>query len=531
MTASGSAGWARAVASAWLAIVPGVLPATAGSAGSADTAYAARLSIDTGRPGALANALLLGSNVQWVDRGDELLARDGKTFNRAVLEAARQLRPTLLRYPGGSHSDLYRWRDGIGDRSRRPENEHFFSRRMQRVDMGTQEFLELCEELGAEPVFTVNVVTGSADEAADWVRWVNMREQRSRLTGRPLPKARYWEIGNEPYLRDDRQKRLWLSPLEYAERANRFIEAMRRADPSIRIGIPLRSDRIGGMPATPIPGFNETVLRNLTQPFDWVAVHNAYLPFMMDGPMSSADLYRAAMSASLVVEQDLAETAALLARLKPGRPVRIGITEYNALFTLGGRFDGLIDSPLGALYVADLLVTLAGIPDVLMANFWSLSGNWLFGATSQRGEPRAAHAVLAALRDVFAGRLLPIEIRGDGEFDTVRVGFVPEQRGVPSVTAFATVDRGAIRVAIVNKERSRIARLSVAFGATEVSAASVAALTAADPFDTNGSHERWLRSHPRVESKEGVLRFDLPGASLAIVHARISEASRLEAAR
>jgi len=501
------------------------------AAGSADAAFAARLSIDTGRPGSHANPLLLGSNVQWVDRGDELLTRDGKSFNRTVLEGVRQLRPTLLRYPGGSHSDLYRWRDGIGDLSQRGENEHFFSRRMQRVEMGTQEFLELCEALGAEPLITVNVVTGSADEAADWVRWVNMRGPRSRLTGRPLPKARYWEIGNEPYLRDDRQKRLWLSPQEYAERANRFIEAMRSVDPSIRIGIPLRSDRIGGLPATPMPGFNEVVLRSLTQPFDWVAVHNAYLPFMLDGLTSTRDLYRATMAASLVVKQDLEETTALLSRSRPGSPIHMGITEYNALFTLGGRHDGLIDSPLGALYVADLLVSLAGMPNVLLANFWSLSGNWHFGAISQRGEPRAAHAVLAALRDVFVGRLLPIEIRSEGHFDTARVGFVPGQGGVPSVTAFATVEREAVHVAIVNKDRTRNARLSIEFGAAEVSEASVATLAAENPFDTDGSRERWLRNRRRVDSKEGVLRFDLPGASLAIVHARISERSGREVVR
>lgn len=526
--ASSVAGRARAVASACFTLVLGGLPI---ATGAADAAYAVRLSIDAERPGAHANVLLLGSNVQWVDRGDELLTRDGKSFNQAVLEGGRQLRPALLRYPGGSHSDLYRWRDGIGDRSQRRENEHFFSRRMQRIEMGTQEFLELCEQLGAEPLFTVNVVTGSADEAADWVRWVNTGEPRSRLTGRPLPKARYWEVGNEPYLRDDRQKRLWLSPQEYAERANRFIEAMRRADPSIQIGIPLRSDRIGGLPATPMPGFNEAVLQSLTQPFDWVAVHNAYLPFVMDERTPIEDLYRATMAASLVVKQDLDETAALLARRRPGRTVRIGITEYNAMFTLGGRIDRLIDSPLGALYVADLLIMLAGRPDVLMANFWSLSGNWHFGATSQRGDPRAAHAVLVALRDMFVGRLLPIEIRSDGKFDSARVGFVPGQRGVPLLTAFATVDREAIRVAIVNKDRSRNARLTIEFGTAGVSEASVATLSAANPFDTDGSRARWSHSQRRVERKEGVLRFDLPGASLAIVHARLSDRSGREAIR
>ncbi|GMV02718.1 MAG: hypothetical protein KJZ98_10580 [Burkholderiaceae bacterium] len=503
-----------------------------GTAHSSDAAFDARLSIDAARPGAPANALLLGSNVQWVDRGDELLMRDGRGFNRPVLEGVQQLRPTLLRYPGGSHSDLYRWRDGIGDRSERRENEHFFSRRMQRIEMGTQEFLELCEQLGAEPLFTVNVVTGSADEAADWVRWVNVNRPRSRLTGRPLPRARYWEIGNEPYLRDDRQKRLWLSPAEYAGRANRFIESMRGADPSILIGIPLRSDRIGGVPATPMPGFDETVLRALTQPFDWVAVHDAYLPFLFDGKASAEDLYRAAMAASRVVKQDLDETAALLARLKPGQPVRFGITEYSALFTLGGRFDALIDSPLGGLYVADLLVTLAGIREVALANFWSLSGNWHFGAVSQRGEPRAAHAVLAALRDVFVGRQLPVEVRSDGRFDVVRVGFVPEQRGVSSITAFATVDQDTVRVAIVNKDRHRNARLTIDFGAVSLSEAGVVALTSVNPFDTDGSHERWSRSSLRLGAKKGgELSFELPGASMAVLQVRLKESGAPKAAR
>lgn len=104
-------------------------------------AFEATIAIDQESKGVQANRMLLGSNVQWVDGGDGLVATRGtdQRATTAVRQAATALRPTTLRYPGGSQSDTYRWRDGIGPN--RGRSTHFFSHQEQEVVFGTDEFL------------------------------------------------------------------------------------------------------------------------------------------------------------------------------------------------------------------------------------------------------------------------------------------------------------------------------------------------------------------------------------------------------
>ncbi len=49
---------------------------------------------------------------------------DADGFRTDVLEALRRLNMTALRYPGGNFASGYHWRDGIGDRDRRPPRKH-----------------------------------------------------------------------------------------------------------------------------------------------------------------------------------------------------------------------------------------------------------------------------------------------------------------------------------------------------------------------------------------------------------------------
>ncbi|HEY0945665.1 MAG TPA: alpha-N-arabinofuranosidase [Opitutaceae bacterium] len=123
-----------------------------------------------------------------------------------VLAALKQLDIPVLRWPGGCFADEYHWKDGIGPREKRPsminthwggvtENNHF----------GTHEFFDLCELLGTEPYVSVNVGSGTVQEAMEWVEYMtsdahspmaNLRRQN----GRDQPwKLKYVGIGNESW--------------------------------------------------------------------------------------------------------------------------------------------------------------------------------------------------------------------------------------------------------------------------------------------------------------------------------------------
>jgi alpha-N-arabinofuranosidase len=121
-----------------------------------------------------------------------------------IIESLRNLNIPNLRWPGGCYADDYHWRDGIGPRDKRPHrvNIHWG----QLVDtnaFGTHEFLDLCEQIGAEPYIAGNVGSGTPQELRDWIEYMtydgdselaNLR----RANGREEPwKVRYIGVGNE----------------------------------------------------------------------------------------------------------------------------------------------------------------------------------------------------------------------------------------------------------------------------------------------------------------------------------------------
>lgn len=473
------------------------------------------LTIDPKGGGVPVNRLLLGQNIQWTDGGDDMLDRDGNV-RPLMLERLKGLAPTVIRFPGGAQSDTYHWALGMGPAEARKENRHFHSGRMQRTLMGTQEFLELCEAVSAQPFITVNVVTGTPQEAAAWLRQTNVTGLTSRSSGRRLPKVRYWEIGNEPYLKEGEES-LWLTPERYVERANAYAKALREVDPDILIGIPLRTPTIAGTPATPYPEFARVVLRGMRERFDFISNHNAYLPYAFDRVPDVDTLYWAAMGSAATVERNLMETRELLAAERPDVKVPQAITEYNALFSLGkGDSDRLVAAPMGALYVADLLRMLAHRDDVMLAQFWSLSGNWMFGAIAPDGAERPAYRVLRMFEAALRGRRLDARMTA-ATFDSPAVGAAAEARAQPLVTSLVTRDADLLRILLINKHRHRAADGAIRLDSLSTRSARITRLTTRDPTRVAGDASGLAQEEETLAVEAQSVAISLPPASVSLL--------------
>lgn len=113
------------------------------------------------------------------DEGSPLSDSDGN--RKDVLDTARRLRVTQLRWPGGNFASGYHWQDGVGPRDSRPArfNLAWFQRESNRF--GTDEFIATCRKLGAAPYLCINMGTGTLDEAASWVEYCN-HEGGTRLS-------------------------------------------------------------------------------------------------------------------------------------------------------------------------------------------------------------------------------------------------------------------------------------------------------------------------------------------------------------
>lgn len=453
------------------------------------------------------NGAILGSNVQWTDNGDNLLWPDG-TRNEAMQAAAQAVGPTVIRYPGGTQADAFHW-DA-------PENLHVFTGQMQPTTMDTQRVLEFCERTGAQPMFQVNLVTGTTDEAAAWLRTTNVDGLVSSVTGQRLPSVTRWEMGNEPYLQNGQMPSLDLSPADYAARVNAFIPALRAVDPSIRVGLPLTTDQRNGVWVTPYQGFAREVLAAVDQRFDFVCLHDAYMPFVTDGTSDPRTLYYAAMAGAPAVEDDLAAMRALLASARPGESYPLAITEWAPLFSNQGLpTDGLILSPTAALYAADLVRMLAAQPDVECANHWSLTGNWWFGAVSQTGFNRAIADTLTLVRGVITGSRLDSTVTCE-TIATPALGQVSARAAMPLATVLATRDDTTLRLLVINKDLDRRAAVALDLAGVLPKSVSVTALRSTDAFasvDAPGAMQRVSGTL----SPATTLRFNVPPHALAVV--------------
>jgi alpha-N-arabinofuranosidase len=123
-----------------------------------------------------------------------------------VVQALRAIKVPNLRWPGGCFADYYHWKDGIGPRERRPTLvNNNWGGVTEDNGVGTHEFLELTQTLGAEPYIVGNVGSGTVQEMQEWWEYINqpggspMADLRRR-NGRQEPwNVRFWGVGNESW--------------------------------------------------------------------------------------------------------------------------------------------------------------------------------------------------------------------------------------------------------------------------------------------------------------------------------------------
>lgn len=123
-----------------------------------------------------------------------------------VVEALKKIKIPNLRWPGGCFADEYHWRDGIGPRSQRPKMVNTnWGGVTEDNSFGTNEFLELCSLLNCEPYIAGNVGSGTVEEMAKWVEYLNFDGESPmanlrKQNGHPQPyKVKYWGVGNESW--------------------------------------------------------------------------------------------------------------------------------------------------------------------------------------------------------------------------------------------------------------------------------------------------------------------------------------------
>ena len=121
-----------------------------------------------------------------------------------VVAALRALKIPNIRWPGGCFADSYNWRDGIGPADQRPATYNInWGPPLETNEFGTDEFMDLVGQVGSEAYVSVNVGSGTAREAAQWLEYMTSAQPTTltlqrQANGRQAPyRVKFLGFGNE----------------------------------------------------------------------------------------------------------------------------------------------------------------------------------------------------------------------------------------------------------------------------------------------------------------------------------------------
>lgn len=314
--------------------------------------------------------------------GDLLEARGAKA---QTADYVKRVNHGIIRYPGGLRADDDHWKEIL-------DNKDWM------VD--TDEFLEWLKKTGSNAMFTVNFGSGTAEEAAAWVKHTNVTRKAN---------IKYWEIGNEVYGN-------WHPYYEkygkdggdiYGKRAREFIVAMKKVDPTIKVAV------LGVLEGD----WNEKVLNHTADVADGIIVHHYPQHF---GEENDFALLSSPQTLDKIYER-LHNVVKKHSKNKD-KQLEIWLTEWNSVdFNPGVQTLSIVNG----LFVADYLGMLAQV-GADNAQYWDIHNDLTpeggdYGYLTRSYEegcgncPRPSYWAFKMASDALRGKLVKTTVEGDKE--------------------------------------------------------------------------------------------------------------------
>jgi len=362
--------------------------------------------------------------------------------------------------------------------------------------------------MSANIMITANVGTGTSAEAAAWLA------HYQSLGVRPA----YWEVGNENYLNmgDTISAICYRPAATYAGIFDDYASHLRAQDSNAQVGI------IGYHNATTEgQTYNQTVLSNIHQRADFLAVHNCYYPMAWIGynGISADDAYRALLASSLdiqanfdLLEKDITQYAGATS---PNLVLAVtehssfwlspsGVSDPTTLMSYLGENQTLGSALFSALtyqiFFSRPRVQIANHTNMLSPYFQSLltmavpdisnmPASYPAGYQPQ-AVPSAFYHVFRLYRQAAGGTYIPVTVSGAPTFDSVAFQFTNPHSQVPCLDAVAVraaSPANRILLYVVNRDLARTVTTQVQIqGFTQpLAALSAQTVNAANLRDKN----------------------------------------------
>jgi alpha-L-arabinofuranosidase len=231
-----------------------------------------------------------GPGSVWLDRVS-LISDDAVLglWRPDAVKALKELKPGVIRF-GGSAMESYEWDQCIGPSDQRAPFSQNYWGGIEENFVGVEEFIQLCQAVDAEPLVCLRWTGRQPADAAAEVEYFNgapdtpMGRRRAQ-NGHAQPYGvKYWQIGNE------------VGGAVYDQSVRAFAEAMRKADPSIKV--------LSSFPSA-----------------ETLRAGGGYLDYLCPHHYGCADL--------LAMAQDSQSLEERIRDFAGAHPVRIAVTEWN----------------------------------------------------------------------------------------------------------------------------------------------------------------------------------------------------------
>jgi alpha-L-arabinofuranosidase len=452
----------------------------------------------------------------WV--GEDSKIPNTRGFRNDVLQALRNLKVPVIRWPGGCFADEYNWREGVGPRAKRPVkiNTHWGGVTEPNT-FGTHEFMDFAELVGAEAYVSGNVGNGAPREMAEWVEYItspagSLADERA-ANGRKTPwKLPYFGLGNE----------LWGCGGNM--RAEYAADVTRRYSTFIKVPAGVKIMKMASGPSDADYNWTEVMMRDAGRHFDGIGLHYYTLPgnWRVKGPATGFDeaAWAKTLAATLKLDDYITRHRAIMDKYDPAKRVWLGVDEWGSWYEPeAGSNPGFLvqqntlrDALIAAINInlfvkhADRvkMANIAQMVNVLQAMIFTKDDKMVLTPTYHVFE------MFKAYQDSTS---LPVELKSPW--------YNKDAWTLPAVSASAVRDaQGKIHAGLTNADPNRSVSISLKIPTWSGSKVSGRVITAPS-MDARNTYENPTALVPAAfngaELRGGVLQVLLPAKSVVML--------------
>jgi alpha-N-arabinofuranosidase len=342
-------------------IVFGLALLAAAPAAPAAAADSVTLSVDAAKPGAKIDRNLFGQFAEHLGRGiyegvfvgPDSPIPNTRGIRNDVVAALKALKVPHVRWPGGCFADEYHWRKGIGPDRPATLNPNWGGV-IEPNTFGTHEFLDFLDQIGSEAFVSVNLGSGTPQEAAEWLEYLTTDQptalaRERAANGHPAPyKIAYLGLGNESWDCGGN-----MTPEYYLRQMTIYSRFVRNFNPAQQKE-PNRMSRIAVGPGGDGPRWTEwteTIMkawqgRQWSWDMEGLSLHNytvvKWPPAYKSVGFGEAE-YAQILKSTLDMDGIIATHSAIMDRYDPEKKIALVVDEWGAWYApLPGSKEGFL---------------------------------------------------------------------------------------------------------------------------------------------------------------------------------------------